>query len=52
VVTSSTGATMLLLQVIDTGPGLRGKDYRKLFDPSSEFGASQRPLPAALFCTN
>jgi hypothetical protein len=44
VVASSTGATMLLLQVIDTGPGLKGKDYRKLFDPSNEFGVAQ-PLP-------
>ena len=33
------GEPALLLQVIDTGPGLQGVSYQTLFDPSSEFGA-------------
>ena len=32
------GADGLLVQVIDTGPGLRGRDYRQLFDPLHEKG--------------
>ena len=35
----------LLFQVIDTGPGLRGKNYRKLFDPTSEMGALSHSEP-------
>ena len=31
----------LLFQVIDTGPGLKGKDYRTLFDPLLEQGRRQ-----------
>jgi hypothetical protein len=34
------GAPAILFQVIDTGPGLRGVDYRVLFDPTHEFGES------------
>lgn len=33
------GRPGLLFQVVDSGPGLGGVDYRQLFDPSSEFGA-------------
>ena len=32
------GQPALLMQVIDSGPGLKGADYRRLFDPTSEFG--------------
>jgi hypothetical protein len=32
------GRPGLLMQVIDTGPGLRGADYRTLFDPAGDFG--------------
>jgi hypothetical protein len=28
----------LLMQILDTGPGLQGRDYRQLFDPTCEFG--------------
>jgi hypothetical protein len=33
-----SGEPALLAQVIDTGPGLKGVNYRTLFDPSAEFG--------------
>ncbi len=33
------GQKHLLFQVLDTGPGLHGKAYRKLFDPTGEGGA-------------
>ena len=32
------GGAGLLFQVLDTGPGLRGREYRLLFDPSHETG--------------
>lgn len=32
------GVEGLLFQVIDTGPGLGGKDFRRLFDPLEEMG--------------
>jgi hypothetical protein len=38
------GRPALLLQVIDTGPGLQGVSYQHLFDPSAEFGTVLRKL--------
>ncbi len=38
------GRPALLLQVIDTGPGLQGVSYQHLFDPSAEFGTDPRKL--------
>ncbi len=35
-----TGKRGLLFQVMDTGPGLRGKDFRTLFDPLLETGTT------------
>lgn len=32
------GGAGVLFQVMDTGPGLKGKHYRTLFDPAQEFG--------------
>ena len=39
------GGAGLLFQVLDSGPGLKGRDFRVLFDPSREIGAS---LPGIL----
>ncbi len=35
------GQRMLLCQVMDTGPGLNGTSFRKLFDPTGEGGTCQ-----------
>ena len=32
------GQAGLLFQVLDTGPGLQGRDFTTLFDPSHETG--------------
>ena len=47
------GDTGLLFQVIDTGPGLRGKDYRVLFDPTHEAGrvGQGRAACCTILCT-
>ncbi len=34
------GTAGMLFQVIDTGPGLGGRDYRVLFDPMMDTGSS------------
>ena len=38
--TLPTGVTGLLFQVMNTGPGLRGRDFRTLFDPLLETGTA------------
>jgi hypothetical protein len=38
------GQPAVLLQVKDSGPGLKGVDYRLLFDPTSEFGEPEVPV--------
>jgi hypothetical protein len=43
------GTPTLLLQVIDSGPGLQGADYRRLFDPTSEFGTAFCPASQISF---
>ncbi len=40
------GRRLLLFQVLDTGPGLQGKPYRKLFDPTGE-GGEDNVMPQA-----
>jgi hypothetical protein len=37
------GSDGLLLQVIDTGPGLGGRNFQRLFDPLHEMGAFRAP---------
>jgi hypothetical protein len=46
----ASAAPALLFQVIDSGPGLGGKSYRGLFDPSSEFGGCPRAKALHRLC--
>ena len=42
------GGPGLLFQVLDTGPGLKGRDYRTLFDPTLEHGNTAEPCSCSL----
>jgi hypothetical protein len=35
------GRNALLFQVLDTGPGLKGRDFKTLFDPSHDTGTTK-----------
>jgi hypothetical protein len=44
------GTGGLLFQVIDSGPGLRGRSYQSLFDPAKDAGTVQGCSHSTVVC--